>query len=416
MCDILVATPKATKMGKMIFAKNSDRDPNEAQIVEYIPPKKHEENEVKMTYVNFPQADRSYGIFISRPWWIWGAEMGVNEFGLAIGNTAVFTNQKREERGILGMDMIRLALERKKSAKDALQFIIDIIENYGQGGSGSYEHKFLYHNSFILADPKDAYVLETAGKHWVAKKIDSFYSISNAVTIEDDWDMASDSVISLSKSSNFSFSKRFSDKFYTYFAHGRERREFTYKLLAEREGKIDVEYMMDILRSHQKADYDPLYGSIRDVCMHYGGFARPSQTASSQISLLGEDIHLFTGESAPCLSIFKPFFFHSPWWIMEKDVRNEYDEKVFWWRAELFHRRFYMNYKVHIEKFRKERDEIQHEIMKMMGKKDEEITRLAFEMEKELMEKWMKKLMQERRYKYKRIWEKVNRRANIPVG
>ena len=126
------------------------------------------------------------------------------------------------------MDMIRLALERKRNAKDALNFIIDIVENYGQGGSGSYEHKFLYHNSFIIADPKDAYVLETAGKHWAAKKIGNFYSISNALTLEKDWDFASDSIISLSKKNNFNFAKYFSNKFYTHFAHGREREERIY--------------------------------------------------------------------------------------------------------------------------------------------------------------------------------------------
>ncbi|CUS91360.1 hypothetical protein JGI16_11995, partial [Candidatus Kryptonium thompsonii] len=43
MCDILIATPRATKENIMIFAKNSDRDPNEAQIIEFIPRQKHVE-------------------------------------------------------------------------------------------------------------------------------------------------------------------------------------------------------------------------------------------------------------------------------------------------------------------------------------------------------------------------------------
>ena len=170
MCDILIATPRATKENIMIFAKNSDRDPNEAQIIEFIPRQKHVENKVKLTYVEFPQVEETYVVILSRPWWMYGAEMGVNEFGLTIGNTAVFTKEKREKVGILGMDIIRLALERAKSSKEALEFIISIIENYGQGGNGSYEHRLYYHNSFIIVDPKDAWVLETAGKNWVVKK------------------------------------------------------------------------------------------------------------------------------------------------------------------------------------------------------------------------------------------------------
>lgn len=122
MCDILIATPRATKENIMIFAKNSDRDPNEAQIIEFIPRQKHVENKVKLTYVEFPQVEETYAVILSRPWWMYGAEMGVNEFGLTIGNTAVFTKEKREKVGILGMDIIRLALERAKSSKEALEF------------------------------------------------------------------------------------------------------------------------------------------------------------------------------------------------------------------------------------------------------------------------------------------------------
>ena len=117
MCDILVATPRATEKGIMIFAKNSDREPNEAQILEFIPRIKHEDEKVKLTYVEFSQVRETYAVLLSRPWWMWGAEMGANEFGLAMGNTAVFTKLKVSQRGITGMDIIRLALERTKNQK-----------------------------------------------------------------------------------------------------------------------------------------------------------------------------------------------------------------------------------------------------------------------------------------------------------
>lgn len=39
MCDTIVATPAYTKNGKMLFAKNSDRSPNEPQFLQHIPAK-----------------------------------------------------------------------------------------------------------------------------------------------------------------------------------------------------------------------------------------------------------------------------------------------------------------------------------------------------------------------------------------
>lgn len=418
MCDILVATPEATKEKVMLFAKNSDRDPNEAQILEVIPRQKHEEDAVKLTYVEFPQVKETYAVILSRPWWIWGAEMGVNEFGLAIGNTAVFTKERIPEKGILGMDMIRLALERTKTSKEALHFMIDIIESYGQGGNGSYEHKLLYSNSFIIADPKEAWVLETAGKHWVAKRIEDVYSISNALTIENDWDLASESVERLAKRPKFSFAKHFSDRFYTHFAHGRERKAFTYQKLKEREGEITLEYMMEILRSHCFGLYSPEKGSMRDICMHYGGLTRPSQTASSQISELGKDVHWFTGTSLPCLSIFKPISFEGG--IPESEMpTNLYNPKNYWWRIEKFHRLFQTNYQKYIGEFSKERDELQMEIIRRARELKEneslaKLTKWAFEREKELVEKWEKLVVPGKfPFLYGMRLRKVNQKAGL---
>ena len=66
----------------------------------------------------------------------------------------------------------RLGLERGDTAEEALNVICTLLEKYGQGGP-CCENKSdtCYYNSFIIADGKEAWVLETSGKHWAAEKV-----------------------------------------------------------------------------------------------------------------------------------------------------------------------------------------------------------------------------------------------------
>lgn len=72
---------------------------------------------------------------------------------------------------------IRLGLERGSSTKEAMNTIIALLEKHGQGGACYAEpgEPSTYHNSFLLADGSEAWVLETAGAYWAAQKITSKY-------------------------------------------------------------------------------------------------------------------------------------------------------------------------------------------------------------------------------------------------
>lgn len=66
----------------------------------------------------------------------------------------------------------RLGLERGGSAREALDVITALLEKHGQGGSCKEEPTpFVYHNTFLLADRHEAWVLETAGSYWAAQRI-----------------------------------------------------------------------------------------------------------------------------------------------------------------------------------------------------------------------------------------------------
>jgi dipeptidase len=122
MCDTIVALGNATADGTVILAKNSDRQPNEAQALVHIPRSRHEAGTmVKCTYIEIPQVRETYEVLLSKPFWIWGCEMGANECGVTIGNEAVFSKiPAGKEPGIIGMDFIRLTLERADTARQAI--------------------------------------------------------------------------------------------------------------------------------------------------------------------------------------------------------------------------------------------------------------------------------------------------------
>ena len=67
----------------------------------------------------------------------------------------------------------RLGLERGATAKEALDVIVALLEEHGQGGNyyedGSSCHTF--QSAFLIVDRNEAWILETSGKYWAAEKI-----------------------------------------------------------------------------------------------------------------------------------------------------------------------------------------------------------------------------------------------------
>ena len=232
--------------------------------------------------------------------------MGVNESRVAIGNEAVFTKSKKGEAALLGMDMLRLALERSDSAASAIEILIYLLETFGQGGNCGYDHPFFYDNSFLAADPKEAYVMETSGRKYAVLKVESRGAISNRLTIRKDHSKRD------GLKAGEDFAKRFTEPVYSFFSAARERRQLVCDRLSPSTGAAAL---IDILRSH-----NPLIGgkefkrgSVSSVCMHAGGLIGDHTTGSLVAVLRQEKPITFwcTGASTPCISAFKPVFQNS---------------------------------------------------------------------------------------------------------
>ena len=254
--------------GSVLFAKNSDRDPNEAQFLDWQPRASHPAGaRVRCTWIEIGQVRQTHAVLLSRPFWMWGAEIGANEHGVVIGNEAVFTDQRYAKSGLTGMDLLRLALERAASAGDAVAVITELLEQHGQGGGCGHERRgFTYHNSFIVADTAGAYVLETAGKLWAAEKVESGgRSISNGLTIEP-------------------FAHQHSDRLKSAVARCRVRQALTQDRAACAAGVGDL---MAALADHGNGTVVPRYsvidGGAAAPCMHAGGLASNAQTTASWV-------------------------------------------------------------------------------------------------------------------------------------
>ncbi len=333
MCDtVAIVRPDA-----VLFAKNSDRDANEAQVLEWHPPRNHESgSRVRCTWTEIPQAAHTHAVLISRPVWMWGAEIGANECGVAIGNEAVFTNQPYAKTGLTGMDLVRLALERGETAQEACETIAALLERHGQGGGCGYENRsFTYHNSFLVADPARAFVLETAGRQWAVEEVQGARTISNGLTIR-------------------GFAERHSDFLYTRVSACRTRQARTQALASE---CASVGGLFALLRDHGEGCPYPRYawsnGGMRAPCMHAGGLLAASQTTASWVSELasGACRHWATGTSAPCISLFKPVAVDQPLDLGEPGA--------YWRRHERLHRHVMRDPAALMPLFAPERDAVE---------------------------------------------------------
>jgi len=324
MCDTL------GKLGqeRSFFAKNSDRSPNEVQVLEYHAPKRGLSGTVSCTYISIPQAEETYGVLLSKPTWMWGAEMGVNEFGLCIGNEAVFTKGAYGKTGLTGMDMVRLALERSKTAAGAVQLLTDLLETYGQGGNCGFDHDFYYDNGFLIMDREELYVLETAGKQWTCKR-SCAANISTRLSLGTEADRCS-------CGRGVDFRRRFTEPVYTTFSGSARRMQQVRSCLP---GADSVSGCIRALTQHDDNVKNPFAkGSVSSACMHYGGLVGDHTTSSMIVSLEKERTVVWsTGSSVPCVSLFKPWLYGAEA-VLPIRLPGDAAGESYWLEAEQFRR------------------------------------------------------------------------------
>lgn len=361
MCDTVVVVPET---GPVWFAKNSDREPSEAQFIEC-----HERSAPGRIPAGLPDASGNAQLLLSRPAWMWGCEMGVNEHGLAIGNEAVFTRLPVPKTGYTGMDFQRIALTTCRKADDAVEQLIELTERFVQGGRMTHHDQWpRNHNSYLIADSTTAWVFETAGHFWAAKQVRGVATISNALTIGDDFDRVHRDAYSFARdhgwtrgTDDFSFSRAFSDKLISPFTGARIRRTCTTRSLSGLHG-LSVRDLIRTLTDH--GEIEPGRGwQHGSPCAHAAWLPTrtSAQTTSSVIVRLetsGPTVWA-TGTSSPCLSVFKPAPFNTKLLPPRAVGEARFDAREIWWAHERLHRACLANYQARRVTFAEDRERFQ---------------------------------------------------------
>ena len=317
MCDTLCAPgPRG-----MVFGKNSDRPPGEIQIAWPFGRRASAGCTLRTQYLSIGDTG-AHATFLSCPTWLWGAEHGVNEHGVAIGNERVSTTHDAASAkpALIGMDLVRLGLERARSAPEAVDVMTGLIEAYGQGGIADAANQEAYDSSFLISDPSHVFVLETAGADYAVAPFPAGVAISNRISLGTRWTRASAGVAP-------------GDDFDRFRDHGDDTAQADVRLAASRRflasappGGLTPAATAAHLRDHGTGPWgapgregpvhlppDRVGADLRGVsiCMHVRG---RSTTAASMIAELpdaiadGAPLRVYVAPGSPCAGIYVPAF------------------------------------------------------------------------------------------------------------
>ena len=203
-CFIILTGKDRTADGSVLVAHNEDGKDKSTRLV-YVPRQHHSEKEVHLNYVTIPQVPETLA------YWAMGnskavAEKpeydnewilnGMNEAGVCVTCAVTFTREEAppEKQGLTRFAIRQLLLERATSARAAVDLFSDLISEYGLALAPGIPDQTI---ACGLADSKEAWLIESSFRHWVAKRVpdDSYNASANIYTIDTDWDLASDDLM-----------------------------------------------------------------------------------------------------------------------------------------------------------------------------------------------------------------------------
>jgi dipeptidase len=310
--DMMTALGRAAADAQTLFAHSAAGRPHAPFRLERTPGGAHApEERVRATFLTLPQARRTCAVLGGQPAGTWGFCHGINEHGVAAGCTRLRTRLRLDAPGLTGPDLVRLALERGPTARQALEALTDLVTRHGQGafpGCGDEED---HDAAFLIADGREAFLIETSGPAWVFQEVREVRAASDVCTVRQDWDAIAPGLAGRviargwwpEDGSKLDFAGALAIPAPEDGAALRRWGQAT-RLLEEQSGHIDAAFLRRVLGNHYEGFTDK--GDPQPLCRHAGA-SRPSATIASVVALLDAEMPLaWWAFGPPCRAVFLP--------------------------------------------------------------------------------------------------------------
>jgi secernin len=344
--DMVVAVGTATVNGHTFFGCNSHGPAGACQTLTLNPGRAFALGEmVQAEHLQLPQARQTYTVLGGQPLNTWGYRLGINEHQLAVGCTSWCSKMPCAEPGLTGTDLVRLALERCRGARQAFDLIVGLLSRHGQGvfsqggGKGEADH------IFVLADATEACVIEAAGSFWASVECNEARAVSDLGLIRQDWHRLAPGLAEhvIGKSwwpddgSKLDFGASLAvDTTGTDSALRRWGRATL--LLEQHNGRIDAAVLRRLLSDHYegtRAEVDPLAPAGPTPLCRHATRANPSATNASFIAEMTAEADsvpmAWCAFGPPCMSVYLPIFLEGE--LPEALSRNSAPGSL-WWRMQ----------------------------------------------------------------------------------
>jgi secernin len=314
--DMVAALGRATSDGITLFGSNCRRRGGQSLALHRGAGRAHAPEECIETGGGvLPQARETHTAVGVQTRGEWGYHHGVNVHGVAAGCTRLRTRLASPQSGLRGPDIVRLMLERAQTARQALDLATDFIRRHGQGAACSGE---IGDNAFLVADAAEAFVLETAGRHWAYQEVRQVRAVSDTCTVRQDWDGVAPGLAGLAIDSGWWPGDGSKVDFAgvaapTQAADAMRRWGRATFLLEEQNGYIDLSFIRRMLSDHYEGcpdEADPVLSrkGPSPLCLH-GNSMDGVATGTSLIVQLGsadpKRIAWFC-PGPPCIGVYLP--------------------------------------------------------------------------------------------------------------